>query len=55
MLNHTGQSLEEYLVNTVYFEKICAEHKLRLVEKKMFRDIFTGVLKIMKFMVICLA
>lgn len=38
-----GQSLEEYLVNTVYFEKICAEHKLKLVEKKMFRDIYTGV------------
>ena len=40
---NTDKIEKEYLVNTVYFEKICAEHKLKLVEKNMFKDIYTGV------------
>lgn len=37
-----GQTIQEYLVNSEYFETVCREFNLQLVEKKSFEEVFNG-------------
>ena len=42
-IDSIGQTLDEYLVHPEYFEELCNEFNLYLIEKKSFQEIFNTV------------
>lgn len=39
-----GQSIDEYLVNSSYFEDICSDYGLKLIQKNNFKELYSGII-----------